>query len=185
MTDETKKCPYCAELINIDAVKCKHCGEFFNKQVEIKKTDINFDIKKHFKNTEIIAASVLIVSFFLPWINVLVSLSGYQLAQISQGLSSFNGSQNSSGSSASNLLYVIPILAIATIIAYVKNISSKEIIAIVSGSYPILLIAYVLYNDTNIGDIFSIATLGLYLTFLAAVTLIISPFRHIDWSVIF
>ena len=31
MPNKTKKCPYCAELVNYEAIKCKHCGESFEK----------------------------------------------------------------------------------------------------------------------------------------------------------
>lgn len=36
-SEEVKNCPYCNEIINAQAIKCKHCGEFLSKK--LKSTD--------------------------------------------------------------------------------------------------------------------------------------------------
>ena len=34
---QTKKCPYCAETISVDAIKCKHCGEILDNDLKTSR----------------------------------------------------------------------------------------------------------------------------------------------------
>ena len=42
-TGKTKKCPFCAETIRIEAVKCRHCAEFLfdsRNSKQVQPTDL-------------------------------------------------------------------------------------------------------------------------------------------------
>ena len=39
-----KNCPFCAEQILTDAIKCKHCGEFLTESRKLKTPPISQDI---------------------------------------------------------------------------------------------------------------------------------------------
>jgi len=58
----TKPCPYCAEPIDDNAVKCKHCGEFLTKQA---KKESAKDSQSGLMTTLIVLGIIALVSLLL------------------------------------------------------------------------------------------------------------------------
>ena len=64
MLDRMKRCPYCAEEIQEDAIKCRYCGEFL-------KQTANTATKWYFRPYWLIVIFLCVGPFVLPlvWLN--------------------------------------------------------------------------------------------------------------------
>ncbi len=143
-------------------------------------------MNKFLEKTEMIFAAVLLLGFFLPWVSLggLVSFSGYNIPEALKGLSVLAGAFSEKTTETpikvylSYLMYLIPLLSIIVIVLGLKDMKTK-LVSIFAGLLPFIFLIYALID---FGNIFKAASIGVYVTLLAALCLILSALGIIKFK---
>ena len=66
MEENYRKCPYCAEEINKEAIKCKHCGEILDNDIRISRNQANQPIIQPYRERKWSPGIAALLSFVIP-----------------------------------------------------------------------------------------------------------------------
>lgn len=93
----SKICPYCAEEIADDAIKCKHCGEFLNRNVNADLNVEVFDDKNEILG--ILGLAIPPLSLFFPYPSIVAVLSTSVILSIESSKFKYEHSRRKNNSS--------------------------------------------------------------------------------------
>ena len=135
-------------------------------------------MKDFFKKWENIFSLILFISFFLPWVDLgIVSIPGYEIVSVGQGLSDLArsfGNEKASLPPAIYLVYLIPLLSLIIMYMSYKEKKSK-LLSVFTGTFIILAFFFYLLAGGELGYV----GIGVYLTLISGVGLILSAFNII------
>ena len=117
----------------------------------------------NFKKIENLSAIVMLVAFFLPWLSMgIFSLSGYKAATMG---------------GVATLLFLIPILAVVVLVNDVQSFFDDVKTKYLTYVTALIPLIYIVSRIVDMGgQFFQGASIGIYLTLLASVTMLLGAF---------
>lgn len=129
---------------------------------------------KLLQKTQLLFASIQILSFFLPWMKLIPTQHGFRLVggEIG-GFSGFDIGVNMSGNAY--LLLIIPLASVALIVSLLLRFDAR-LISMLTGLLPFccLFYGYTIFG----GNIFALLSYGAFLSLLTGLVLFVSGVRH-------
>ena len=116
----------------------------------------------NYKKIENLSAILMVVAFFMPWVSLgILSATGFKVA--------------TSGSAATLLLFVGPILAIFVLANDVLNfldVDKSKYLTYLTAAAPLMYIIFRLIQDA--ANFFELSSIGIYLTLIASISMILA-----------
>ncbi len=176
-------CPHCASPTKAEAVVCLSCGCSVTTSRGVGmnaafSNDFKDSINNAVKQPVFWAAVVIIVAFFLPWLDYgVITVSGWELRDLVRFIK-VAADENFRANSLLNLMYFLPILGLLLILSF---FTQNEFIQkrhrtwkILTGIYPWLFFFSMMLKRS---DATSWTAYGLYITLAAAAYLLYSVFQ--------
>lgn len=161
METKTKKCPFCAEEVKFEAIKCKHCGESL-----VEKSITENRTKKNQLKKSTLFSIGLLISYFLPWYSTSIfNFNGYEISICIDKcvlLENFIDI-NISILKVSYVFFLIPICAAFNIISDIANIKNYSFLNEFAIGLSSTLILYSIIKLSNV-DYTNNLSIGYYLT---------------------
>jgi hypothetical protein len=138
----------------------------------------------NFKKLENICASIIVLAFFLPWLDLgFISFSGYSLPNLANSMGSIAQSFDENTQSSNYgvyLVYLVPLLACLVLLFSYLNKPSKNI-SLASGFVNIIGFCYHLITQSD-GSI-SMYGIGIWITLLASIVMVLSSLGYIKRTI--